>query len=216
MNSLKGYLARQLRHPSGWGGKLILRFLNRENATMNTLALRNLNVQVGQHVLEIGFGGGDLIERLLKAGQSQVTAIDMSHTAVATAQSRFKQAIAANRLMTHQASAEAMPFVDSMFDAIVTVNTLYFWPDVSAVLSECQRCLKPGGNLVITYNSKDFLEAQQATQFGFQAYEVSEVETFIKAAGFEKIETSSGESPSNGTFFCTRGSTAISSAPTAG
>ena len=58
---------------------------------------------------------------------------------------------------------------------------------------------------MITYNSKAFLEEQQATQFGFRAYEVSDVETDLKRGGFDTIETTSSESMSNGTFFCTHG-----------
>ncbi|MEM9816114.1 MAG: class I SAM-dependent methyltransferase [Cyanobacteria bacterium P01_D01_bin.6] len=207
-NSLKAYLARQLGHPSGWGGRLILRLLNRENATMNTIALKTLDVQTEQHILEIGFGGGSLIDHLLNTERSlEVTAIDISDTAVAMARNKFKAVIATNRLVVHQAKAEAIPAMDNTFDAIVTVNTLYFWSDVLAVLNECQRCLKPGGKLVVTYTSKAFLEAQQATQFGFQAYEFSEVEAFLRAVGFDVIETIAGEGRTNGTFFCTSGTT---------
>lgn len=206
MNRLKAYLARQLGHPSGWVGRLILRLLNRENAMMNMISFKALDVQTRQNILEIGFGGGSLIDHLLKTEKSlKVTAIDMSDTAVAMARNRFKEAITSNRLVVHQANAEAMPFIDNTFDAIVTVNTLYFWSDISAVLNECQRCLKPGGRLVVTYASKEFLETQQATQFGFQAYEVSEVEAFLNTVGFDVIETISSEDMSNGSFFCTSG-----------
>ena len=206
MNPLKAYLSKQLGHPSGWVGRLILRLLNQENATMNKVALNTLDVQTGQHILEIGFGGGSLIEQLLKTERTlKVAAIDISDTAVAIARKRFKEAITTNHLVVHQAKAEAMPFMDDLFDAIVTVNTLYFWPDVFAVLHECQRCLKPGGKLVITYASKAFLEAQQATQFGFQAYEVSEVESFLNTVGFDGIETIYRDDRRNSTFFCTNG-----------
>lgn len=173
---------------------------------MNLIALSTLNVQTGQHILEIGFGGGDLIDRLLKTRKPlKITAIDMSHTAVAMALNRFRTAIAADRLVVHQATAEAMPFADNTFDAIVTVNTVYFWADILAAFNECKRCLKPGGTLVATYNSKAFLEAQQVTQLGFKAYDASETEALLKRVGFDAVETTSDESRSNGTFFCTSG-----------
>ncbi len=206
MKLLKAYLSRQLRHPTGYGGRLILRLINQENGGMNAIAINVLDAQPGQQILEIGCGGGDLINRLLKTEQlPQITAIDASQTAVDMVCHKFKEAMATHRLVVHQAKAEAMPFADNGFDAIVTVNTLYFWPDVPTVINECQRCLKPGGQLVITYNSKAFLEEQQATQFGFRAYEVSDVETYLKRGGFDTIETTSSESMSNGTFFCTHG-----------
>ncbi|MGJ3253352.1 MAG: hypothetical protein ACFE0J_19790 [Elainellaceae cyanobacterium] len=70
-----------------------------------------------------------------------------------------------------------------------------------AALNERKRCLKPGSKLVVTYNSKTFLEAQQAIQFRFKSYEANDVNAFLKAAGFDVIETTSGESMSNSTFF---------------
>ncbi|NEQ98703.1 MAG: hypothetical protein F6K30_18620 [Cyanothece sp. SIO2G6] len=47
MKPLRAYWSRQLSHPSGWGGRLILRLLNRENAGMNAIALNALAVQPG-------------------------------------------------------------------------------------------------------------------------------------------------------------------------
>ena len=44
---------------------------------INQLALEQLQVQKGQQILEIGFGGGDLIARLLQTGLSlQIAGID--------------------------------------------------------------------------------------------------------------------------------------------
>ncbi len=155
MKLLKAYLSRQLRHPTGYGGRLILRLINQENGGMNAIALNVLDAQPGQEILEIGCGGGDLINRLLKTEQlPQITAIDASQTAVDMVCHKFKEAMATNRLVVHQAKAEAMPFADNGFDAIVTVNTLYFWPDVPTVINEFKRqltykCEWYGSELVI-------------------------------------------------------------------
>lgn len=203
---LQEYLSQQLSHPSGWGGRLLLRLLNRENAMMNQLALEQLQVQKGQQILEIGFGGGDLIARLLQTGLSlQIAGIDLSSVAIATVQQRFKTAIFHNHLTVHQASAVAIPFSDDTFDAVVTVNTVYFWADIETVLKQCYRVLKPGARVAIAYNSKAFLEKNQMTQHGCQTYAVEDVEAYLSIAGFTDIQTVSDHSTSNGQFFCTSG-----------
>lgn len=185
---------------------MILRLLNRENATMNQLTLTQLDVQGGQHVLEIGFGGGDLIARLLRAEQSlQITGIDPSPASMAVVQNRFRQEINAGQLTVYQATAEAMPFANNTFDAVATVNTLYFWSDISTVLQNCRRVLKTSGKLAIAYNSKSFLEENQATEQGFRAYDEAEVEGQMQKVGFTQIQTLSDHSASNGQFLCSCG-----------
>ena len=206
MKRLQAYVAKQLGHPAGGAGRLLLRFLNRENATMNQLALTMLAIQPQQHILEIGFGGGDLIERLRQTERSlHITGIDPAPASLAVGQNRFKSAIASGQLSLYAAVAEAIPLPDQAVDAIVTVNTVYFWPAVETGLQECHRCLKPGGKLTIAYTNKAFLEARGFTQHGFRAYDVAEMETALKTAGFIEIQTSSDESNSNGQFFCTSG-----------
>jgi hypothetical protein len=49
------------------------------------------------------------------------------------------------------------------------------------------------------------LEQQKFSQHGFAVYEVTEVETMLKAAGFTKITTVSGKSTHHQEFFCTCG-----------
>ena len=77
-------IVRQLGHPRGLGGRLLLHMLNWSNAGMNRLALRALQAGANDRVLEIGFGGGDLIKRLLaQAAPPHVTGLEQSATAVA-------------------------------------------------------------------------------------------------------------------------------------
>ena len=64
MNIVRAFLANQLGFPSGWFGRFLLRLLNRNNAVMNDLVLQEIELQAGDRVLEIGFGGGNLIQNL--------------------------------------------------------------------------------------------------------------------------------------------------------
>lgn len=198
--------AQQLRYPSGWMGQILLLFLNRENATMNQLVVEHLELKPQQAILEMGFGGGDLFARLLNAKiELQIAGIDPSPTSIAMVKKRFRRPITLGQITLHQSSADAIPFTDNMFDAIATVNTLYFWSDVSDVLKECRRVLKPGGKVAIAYTSKEFLEDHFLTQHGFQSYSDQELETFLVSLGFTQVRTVSGTSRQNGAYFCTFG-----------
>ncbi|MEJ2141032.1 MAG: class I SAM-dependent methyltransferase [Gammaproteobacteria bacterium] len=59
---------------------------------------------------------------------------------------------AANRgISTVRAIAEALPFRENSFDYALSVTTICFVDDVTTMLSEAYRILKPGGQLVIGF-----------------------------------------------------------------
>jgi SAM-dependent methyltransferase len=173
---------------------------------MNDLVLQLLHLQPGNSILEIGFGGGDLMHKIVNTGKPALTVgVERSPEAVNICQQRFHHLVNQGKVELHLADATTLPFVDHHFHRICTVNTLYFWSDALQVLSECYRVLLPGGKLVISYNSKAFLDKQKFSQHGFAAYEVAEVETMLKTAGFTKISTVSSKSTRHQEFFCTCG-----------
>jgi len=207
MKTFRAFLAKQLGLPSGWFGRLLLRLLNRKNALMNDLVLSELQLQSGSRILEIGFGGGDLIEKLVKTGlPAQIVGVERSPDALKVCQDRFQRLIQQETIKLHLADAAALPFLNQAFDRICTVNTLYFWSDPTQVLLECYRVLIPGSTLVIGYTSKTYLEQQKLTQHGFVAYEVDEVEMMMSRAGFTQIKTVFSNSDRQ-KFFCTSGVT---------
>lgn len=205
MKTFHAFLANQLGFPSGWFGRLLLQLLNRKNATMNDLTLSELQLQLGDRILEVGFGGGDLIDKLVKTGKpARITGVERSPDALNVCQNRFQQLIHQGTVELHLADAAALPFSDHAFNQICAVNTLYFWPDAPQVLTECRRVLVPSGRLLMGYTSKTYLEQQKLAQYGFVAYEVAEVEMMMSEAGFTQIKTVSGNSDRQ-EFFCTSG-----------
>ncbi len=60
------FMAAQLRRPSGPFGRFVLApKLNQTNAPLNRTVLAALDLGATDRVLEVGFGGGDLISRML-------------------------------------------------------------------------------------------------------------------------------------------------------
>ena len=53
------FFAAQVRKPSGLIGRFVApRFFNRANAQIHAYAFEHLDVQPGETVLDVGFGGG--------------------------------------------------------------------------------------------------------------------------------------------------------------
>ncbi|MGD1910018.1 MAG: class I SAM-dependent methyltransferase [Rivularia sp. (in: cyanobacteria)] len=191
------FLASQLRQPSGWFGKQIIsRILNRDNASMNNLALRMLKLKSkgnrpynrGVRVLELGFGGGYLLNKLLKNPEVEfVAGVDVSPEMVEFCQKRFSSQIKAGKLKLNYGNTINQANFNHSFTKICTVNTIYFWSDVKQTLTQLYQILEEEGSLVICFNSKDFLKKTTLPKHGFQVYETEEVKRMMKAVGFKNI-----------------------------
>ncbi len=104
-------------------------------------------------------------------------------------------AYATNRgISTVQAVAEALPFPASSFDYALSVTTICFVDDATAMLTEAYRVLKPGGELVIGFidRSSDlgqhYLAHQAENVFYREAtfYSAAEVERLLHDTGFSE------------------------------
>lgn len=197
---IERFIARQLARPSGLIGRwLTARWLNRANGAMNRLTLDGLALRPGDRVLEIGFGGGDLLERILAARPDvAVAGLDLSADMVAVVERRLAVAVRARRLRLVQGDIQSMPYADGEFTRVCSVNTLYFWSDPAAALRECHRVLVPGGILVLCFDAREALEQWPGHRHGFTLYDVSEVESMLADAGFGEVRAVAGENPPQG------------------
>jgi ubiquinone/menaquinone biosynthesis C-methylase UbiE len=161
---------------------------------MNSLTLEMLQLQPDDTVLEIGFGGGYLIERMASiVTRGRITGVDFSNDVVEFCRKRFGTLIQTGRIDLHCASAESLPFAAGMFSKICTVNTIYFWPDPPAVLRELRRVLKENGVLSISFSPRTVMEKMKVTHHGFTLFEPDEVNSLMTAAGLKDVRLVSGQ-----------------------
>ncbi|MEZ5117838.1 MAG: methyltransferase domain-containing protein [Candidatus Nanopelagicales bacterium] len=112
-----------------------------------------LKPQPGEHILEPGFGAGQVLVALaeLVGPSGRVYGIDISDGMVAEATKRAEKHGVADLVDIRQGDAAAMPYADASFDAVFMSFALELFGDeeIPRVLGEVHRVLKPGGRLCV-------------------------------------------------------------------
>ncbi len=203
----RSFFSRQLARPSGLFGRLFTaRWLEKANVGMNALTLDELALVEKDRLLELGFGSGYLLERVLANRLcAYVAGADISHEMVKHVSGRLRRYIKAGKADIRYGDIESIPYAAAEFTKLCSVNTLYFWRDPMIALAECRRVLKVGGRLALCFNSRSDLAQWPGHVHGFTLYGLPEVEGLLAAAGFSGIETASRNDKVQGVFYCITG-----------
>jgi arsenite methyltransferase len=114
----------------------------------NPFSLESLNP--GDAVLDIGCGAGvdSLVAAHLVAAGGRVVGLDVTPAMIERARSNQARLVLAN-LTFQVGDAEALPFPDQEFDAVISNGVFNLTLDKEKALSEAHRVLKPGGRLMM-------------------------------------------------------------------
>lgn len=185
---IRDQVAKHLRKPTGWFGKMIGYFMNVGNTSMNRLTFDLLDIQPDDHILEIGFGNGKLISEMAQHA-AFVAGVDYSETMVQEAKKRNAVFIRKGKVEVRQGEVGNIHYPEDRFDKICTVNTLYFWPRPDQDLLELKRVLKPGGHLLIVFRPKQsMIQLGASEERGFALYESADVQELLEKAGYADIQ----------------------------
>lgn len=183
------YIGAQFAHPRGVAGDLCCLIMNLMNRAMYVRVADSLPLHKEAVVLDIGCGNGYLIRRMYQASKGTFYGLDVSEDALKTTGRRNQQGIAAKRIHLGLGDCCAMPFAHDFFDAVTSVNTIYFWSDPQKGFAEIHRVLKKGGVFSNAFYSKSFLQRLKYTRKGFRYFDPQEIETLAKQAGFTQVTT---------------------------
>jgi len=100
-----------------------------------------------QEILEVGSGGGLICEELARR-QAIMVGIDPSPGALQAARLHAQRNGLGQSIYYQQGYAEAMPYADGSFSAIVCFDTLEHVQNLQATVREVARVLAPGGVFV--------------------------------------------------------------------
>jgi len=112
-------------------------------------ALAEMGFRSGK-ILDVGTGRGTVPIELVRAfPESEAVGMDLSSPLLDIAKSSAGEAGLSERLTFKEGDAQAMPFEDDSFDAVLSLNTLHLVDDPLAMLNEIERVLKPRGRLFV-------------------------------------------------------------------
>lgn len=181
------FIAKQLAWPAGIGGWLVRAGMNRANARLNSYAVDQLQLVPEDQVLEIGFGGGAALPRLI-GGASFVCGVDRSDDVVSAATRKFADVVRAGRAEFHLGAVEKLPLRDGTFTKVLSVHTVYFWQSLEAGSAELARVLAPGGRVVLGFLPKGRMDRMNMPADIFTPREPDDIAAALKAIGFSEIE----------------------------
>ena len=173
---------RDRREFTAWNEEMVRRYDPDAYHTRSSLPIRaieRLRVRAIRHlldaaphmrVLEVGVGGGNVLERI----PGRRVGIDLSPFILHKAHARL-----GGRAELVRGDAMALPFADGAFDTVVAAWMLYHVPDVGKGLAEIARVLRPGGALVAVTNSVHHLRELRE----LIAYPTGWEETFSRENG---------------------------------
>jgi SAM-dependent methyltransferase len=106
-------------------------------------ALRRVDVQAGQSVLDIGCGVGVFLRLVAERG-ARPFGLDASESLIEAARARLPESAD-----LRVGDMESLPYDDHSFDLVTGFNSFFFATDIEAALREAARVAKPGAPVVI-------------------------------------------------------------------
>jgi ubiquinone/menaquinone biosynthesis C-methylase UbiE len=131
-------------------GKDLSQFNVLDMEQLSTL-IEKLNLKHGETALDLGCGNGRVAEYISDATGAKMTGLDFASELIKTSQQRTVGK--KNRLTYIVGNMDELSFGEGSFDAIISIDTLYFVDSIDGTIKELKRLLKPTtGRLAIFYD----------------------------------------------------------------
>lgn len=136
-------------------GPFYNRRISRVASQYYVLFIRELDLPNNAEVLDVGSGPGHLsVMMAQRYPDAQVVGIDYSGTQV-RAVSRLRNRSGVENCRFMSGDAIELPFADSLFDCVISLGSIKYWPDMKRGLKEINRVLVSGGKAFIAEADRD-------------------------------------------------------------
>ncbi len=174
---------RQFERPRGILGKLAGIIMNLENRKINKWTIQHLKPKTGDIILEIGYGPGYAIKKLVDSKKGVVLhGIDLSANMEKMAAKKNSEAVEKGNVQLY--SGDISEFTGScQYDKVYTVNNYPLWEKKENSLQRIHHLLKDGGKIVITVQPReDDADAAKTRKLG------KIIHKDLERAGFHSID----------------------------
>lgn len=182
--SISSYIARQFGKPTGLGGNIVTAVMNRQNHPLYEQTERLLAPRSSERVLDIGCGNGHVLSMLAAQYDCDYVGIDISESILGAATRLNRRSVRDGKMSFERCEASRMKFADAIFDKAYTINTVYFWEDLSSTMVEIRRVLKSGGTFINTLYANETLARLPHTQYGYKRFTREQLTSAAQSAGF--------------------------------
>lgn len=181
-------IGNQYRKPSGLLGRIIAKKMTRGNIPVYDKIIPGLGIKQNDRILEIGYGLGVGIDKIVSGYDCFVSGIDFSDLMYKLASKRNKKHITNGKAELHHGDFLSTEMILNQFDIIFCTNVIYFWNNLDEPFSKIKTLLKDGGLLCIFMASSDFLTKKKFTKDGiFCKYSIGQVVDALTSAGFRDV-----------------------------
>ncbi|NMH70308.1 class I SAM-dependent methyltransferase [Bacillus sp. RO3] len=179
-------LQKQFKRPNGVLGWFVGKIMEVDNRKINNWSIRQLSIQDGDRVLEVGYGPGYCIHHICRRfPRTSVDGVDISETMKDTAWNKNATFIEKGRARLFVHDISHFRINDAKYDRIFSVNNYPLWNNQKKSLSHLYDMLKTGGILVITVQPRGEEERDsRAIQYG------ERISDALHEAGFKDITLS--------------------------
>ena len=188
MSKFTEYIGSQFGNPRGFAGKVCCILMNIINKAMYKKTVSIMEISSDGNLLDIGYGNGYLLKCVYKKTKANLYGIDISEDMKKLAAKRNKKASDDGKLFLDIGDCCDLKYADDFFEAVTSINTVYFWEDTTKGLSEIRRTLKAGGSFYNVVYTKEWLDKLSYTDKGFKKFRPDELVALGKSAGFENIQ----------------------------
>lgn len=190
MSKFSEYIGSQCGNPRGVVGSVCCLMMNVINNALYRSVISNVRLTEQSKVLDVGCGNGYLIGKLYKRYHPEIYGIDISEDMRQSAEKRNRRAVESGKVHLTVGDCCRLKYEDDFFDAVTSINTIYFWDNTLGGLREIYRTLKPGGVFYNAVYTKEFLQKLSYTRTGFKFFEREDYVVLGKQAGFSEVKVS--------------------------
>lgn len=182
-------LEKQLSCPEGKEGVAVSKVMNETNIKMSIASLSCLDLRDKDYLLEIGHGNCGHLDKVFEYNKEvSYFGLEISETMKNEAEKLNQKRVSAKNASFYLYGGSIIPFSDSSFDKVVTVNTIYFWKKPKKFLKEISRVLKKDGVFVVTFVKSESMKTLPFVRDKFTLYDKRDVVELIRGTSLCLVE----------------------------